>query len=249
MHLFCNWKMYLSHAEAVHLASAIAGRGVADSLHMAVFPNTLSLTEVQAKLSESAIAVGAQTVAWTPQGAYTGATSAALFMQAGCTYALVGHSERRYVFGETNDDVRRRFDACQDAGLTPVLCIGETAEDREEGKRDYRLKKQLMKVLEGQKRDIPFFVAYEPVWAISQAGEGEACDPVQVEEVHNWIAEELKQYTDRAVPILYGGSVDAHNAVGYCSLPDVAGVLVGHAAAKQEMLFPMIDALEALRRT
>lgn len=246
MYIFGNWKMYLSHEQAKAHAQAIAGIEIPAEAAVAVFPDVLSLVEVRDSLTEADVALGAQNVAWVPQGAYTGATSAALVSEVGCEYALVGHSERRHIFGETNDAVRKKLEACLDAGITPVLCIGETAEDKEHGKQEYRLKKQLMKALDGLVlRDNQLIVAYEPVWAISQGGKGMACEPADVAKTHAWLKEEVKQYTDACIPLLYGGSTNPENVVGYTSLEDVDGVLVGHASTDAARFEAMVRAVHS----
>ncbi len=247
-YVFGNWKMYLDHKEAVSLASEVATLQFdASKTKVAVFPSMLSLTAVGEALHESGVAYGAQHVAWTPRGAYTGAVSAELAHNAGATHTLVGHSERRHVFGETNDDVRKRLEAACSTGLTVVLCIGETREDLDEGKREYRLKKQLLKALDGVDADaISLIVAYEPVWAIGNSGDGTPCAPAEAEEVQSWIKTELVQYGFTDVPVLYGGSVNAQNVVSYMSLPSVDGVLVGGASKQFESFREIIEAVAAM---
>lgn len=246
-YLIANWKMYLDYHQSDALADALAAVAFdADKASVVMCPNTLAFAGVRERLNGSAFLLGAQNVNWAPLGAYTGATSAHLFKQAGATYALVGHSERRYIFGETNESVRKKLEASIDAGLIPVLCIGETADDREAGKREYRLKKQILAAFDGLplRADESVLLAYEPVWAISQGGEGTACTPADADDVHGWIRQELKQYTDKAVPILYGGSVTPENVADFCACEMVDGVLAGHASTKLELLIAMIRAVE-----
>jgi triosephosphate isomerase (TIM) len=242
-YVFANWKMYLDFDESNILANALLQEKFNESkVNLAVFPSTLSVREVSMAMKDSNLSTGAQNVNCVPKGAYTGAVSAQMFANIGCGYALVGHSERRYIFGETNDDVRKKLEACLDAGIVPVVCIGETEEDRKEGKRQYRLKKQLMKAFDGlDLGDKEMIVAYEPVWAI---GTGNACDPDDADDVHGWIKLELKNYFDNDIPVLYGGSVKAENVVSYVSRDTVDGVLVGGAAAKLETFLPLIRAVE-----
>ncbi len=242
-YIFGNWKMYLDFDESNILANGLLQENFDNvELSLAVFPSALAMYEVNLALQDSALAVGAQNVSWVPKGGYTGAISALMFKNIGCQYALVGHSERRHVFGETDEDVRKKLEACLDVGLIPVLCIGETKEEKAEGKRNYRLQKQLMKALEGlQLNGNKIIVAYEPVWAI---GTGNNCDSVEAEEVHNWIKEEIKEYLEIEVPILYGGSVKAENVVSYVSLDSIDGVLVGAATTKLDTFVPLIRAIE-----
>ena len=155
---------------------------------------------------------------------------------------MVGHSERRYVFGESDDDVRKKIESCLDAGLIPVICIGETGEDRDDNKREYRLKKQIMKAFENLDlggREV--IVAYEPVWAI---GTGNACNPDDADDIHGWIKIEVGQYVSNNIPVIYGGSVDAKNVVSYLSREMVDGVLPGSASTKFETFLPLIRAAE-----
>ena len=236
--------MYLDFAGSMILANQLAEKTFdSEKVQVGLFPSTLAFTEVEKLFRDTDIAVGAQNVVWTPKGAYTGAVSAEMFAQAGAQYALVGHSERRYIFGETDTSVKKKFDACIDAGIMPILCIGETKEDIDNNKREYRLKKQLMSVLEGVEHATKFFIAYEPVWAI---GTGEPCDHLIVANIHDMIKAELKSYTDQDIPVVYGGSVDATNVVSYLSHDNVEGVLVGHASTALEQFFPLIRAAEQI---
>lgn len=235
--------MYLDFEESVILAQALAeGNFDKQKNELAVFPTTLAMREVVMCLNGSGIVVGAQDVAWAPKGAYTGAVSAHMFKAVGCKYALVGHSERRHVFGESDEDVRKKIEACVDAGLIPVVCVGETQEDLDENKREYRLKKQLMKAFDGLQLDGGgVMVAYEPVWAI---GTGKPCSPDEADSVQGWIKMELKQYLTREVPVLYGGSVNAENVVSYVARDVIDGVLVGGASAKLDSFVKLIKAVE-----
>ena len=241
-YFFANWKMYLNYHESVALLERIAQEvKETPECTFGVFPNFLAIDRALALLKDSPVAVGAQNASWTPQGAYTGAVSAFLLKEMGCTYALIGHSERRYIFGENDDDVRKKLEACFDVGLIPVLCIGETQEDLDENKREYRLKKQLMKALFGLAvKSGELIIAYEPVWAI---GTGTPCDPTEAADIHEWIKTEVRQYTDATVPLLYGGSVAPENAPAYVAYSAIDGVLVGSASAKAESFFAIASAL------
>lgn len=234
-YIFGNWKMYLSVEESLSLAKEIAVLQFSEA-KVCIFPNALAFCAVQDIIaSNQNIALGAQNVAWTPRGAYTGALSAEIYEQSSARYALVGHSERRYIFGETNTDVRKKMEACLAAEITPVVCIGETREDKENNTRTIRLKEQIKAVfsnLDLGAGDI--FIAYEPVWAISRGSSADPCNPVDVEDVHGFIRQEISQYTDKPVPLLYGGSVNAENVVSYTVLRNVDGVLCGNASTKKE---------------
>ncbi len=243
-YLFANWKMYLHHQEALALAQQLAHTTSSADTTITIFPTALSFLSVQEALATTNISCGVQNISWTPQGAYTGALSAHLAKDVGARYALVGHSERRYIFGESDSDVRKKIDAALESGMIPVVCIGETQEDVEAGKTAYRLKKQLMMAFEGlMLSDNQLIVAYEPVWAISQSGKGIACDPLQAEEQHAFIAEEIKRYTTAQVPLIYGGSVTADNVLSYISCHHIDGVLVGSASTRLESMSALIQAV------
>jgi triosephosphate isomerase (TIM) len=240
-YIFANWKMYLDFAESMILANQLAGETFnAEKLQIGLFPSSLAFTEVEKLFRESSIVVGAQDVSWSPKGAYTGAVSAELFSQAGAQYALVGHSERRHVFGESDSDIKKKFEACLNAGIIPILCIGETKDDLDNNKREYRLKKQLM-ALEGVSSDSHFFVAYEPVWAI---GTGEACDYIMAAQMHDMVKTEVAKYTSKEIPVLYGGSVNAENVISYLPHGSIDGFLVGGASSKFESFSSLLSTVE-----
>jgi len=236
-YIFANWKMYLDLDQSVSLAEQL--RLVAynkQEMALGVFPSALAFSEVEKTLRDVGIEVGVQHAFPTPQGAYTGEVSAEEFRRAGAVYALVGHSERRHIFMQTNSDVKREFDACVDTGIIPVLCIGETKEDLDERKREYRLKKQLM-ALEDVDASTPFFVAYEPVWAI---GSGMPCDHITAAGIHDTIKQEIRSYTDRDIPVLYGGSVNAENVIFYLPHTSIDGFLIGSASTTYESMTKII---------
>lgn len=235
--------MYLDYDESCIATNQLLAADVPSNVTAAVFPNMVAVSEVTKMLKETGFAVGGQNCSWVPKGAYTGAVSAVMLKNIGCEYVLVGHSERRHIFGENDDDIRKKLEAALDAGLTPVLCVGETQQDRDEEKVEYRIKKQLMKAFDGlQLNGGKVLVAYEPVWAISQGGVGQACEPATAEEMHTLIKTELKQYIDADIPVIYGGSADAENVLSYVSLSSVDGVLVGHASTDAASLQTIINA-------
>lgn len=238
-YILANWKMYLDNAESLALAQALAKCTVAPEKTVVVFPSALAFAQVQWALQDTSFLLGAQNVAFSPRGAYTGAISAEIFRLAGAEYALVGHSERRHIFGETDTAVRQKMEACFEAGVIPVLCVGESKEDKEAGKRQYRLKQQLSAVFSNLTvLPKPFLLAYEPVWSI---GSGDPCLPADVVDVHGFLQAELKQYTDLSIPILYGGSVTAENVLSYTSLQEVDGVLVGSASVSVDSFVPLLE--------
>lgn len=242
-YLFANWKMYLDYDESNILANALANeaKNFAGDVLMAVFPGALSLYSAGQVLNDVGIGVGAQNVYWVDKGGYTGEISAAMFRAAGCKYALVGHSERRHVFHESNHDVRQKIEAVLAAGLVPVLCVGETLNERQEGKTDEVVEVQLRAALHDlvwpENREL--IIAYEPVWAI---GTGEACSAAEAERMHGLIGKWAGDLLPAAAPvILYGGSVRPDNVSEYLSSPHIDGVLVGGASAKLDSWMEIIN--------
>lgn len=233
-YIFGNLKMYLGLAESHALAQELSALSLPSNFGYAVFPSSLVFSEFKNTLGNSPIALGAQNVSWVSQGAYTGAISAHMYLDAGARYALVGHSERRYIFGETNESIRKKVEACLDTDIVPVVCIGETHEDKVNNTRHLKLEEQLKAIFDGLIVKKPIFLAYEPVWAISRSGMGEACTPSDVLDIHNFIKMELTKYTQEKIPVLYGGSVNSQNIVSYISQESVDGVLVGHASTKAD---------------
>lgn len=243
-YIFGNWKLYLTDEQSGALAQSLSALTFdTDQLYVAVFPSTLSFSRVTDMLSESGIAVGAQNVGYTPLGAYTGEVSAHVFAQAGATHALVGHSERRHIFGEDTETTVKKMQACLDEGITPVLCIGETKEDVEENKIEYRLRRQLVPVLEGVSgiKEKNWLIAYEPVWAISTGGNGTPCPAVDALERHNAIRAICTEFGVENVPILYGGSVSVDNVEEYVTTPGIDGVLVGHASVDSATFTSLVE--------
>ncbi len=228
-YVFGNWKMYLDEKESTVLAEKLVQTiQVPKDFTCVVFPSTLAFARVRDIVASTHIRVGSQNVSWAPRGAYTGATSAQIFSDSGASHALVGHSERRYIFGETDEAARKKLEACRDAGIVPVVCIGETSEDRENGKAEYRVKKQILKLFENVPlSDVSIIVAYEPVWAI---GTGTPCDHAEAARMIELIKNEIKVYYTNPVPVLYGGSVDEQTVSDFMSHSVIDGVLVGSAS-------------------
>lgn len=229
-----NWKMHLAPPAARkffrRFAPELPERGGPTVLF---FPPAISLSAVaESPDRDPATAVGVQNVHHRDAGAFTGETSASMARDAGASHALVGHSERRHVFGESDDDVRRKVEAVVRNGLVPVVCVGETLEERKADRVEEVVLRQLAAALEGLGGDGPdLMVAYEPVWAI---GTGETATPGDASRAHGALrrrlAGTLGEERARAVPLLYGGSVKPHNALELMTAPDVDGVLVGGAS-------------------
>jgi triosephosphate isomerase (TIM) len=232
-----NWKMHGSRAENSALIESmqhgLQGTTAADVL---VCPPFVYLWEVARLLKGSQIAVGAQSVCAEPIGAFTGENSAAMLKDVGCRFVIVGHSERRAIYKEDDALVARKFVAVQSQGLTPILCVGETLEEREQQRTFAVIARQLLAVLDvtGIASFGEAVVAYEPVWAI---GTGKNASAEQAQEVHAFIRAELQKRDARiagAARILYGGSVKAANAAEIFAMPDVDGGLVGGASLKAD---------------
>jgi len=230
-----NWKMNGSRAMVKALLEGLlAGSENESGADLAVFPPFPYLGDAQAMLTGSSISWGAQNLNPVAQGAHTGEVSAGMLLDFGCRYVLVGHSERRAIYGESDEDVAARFEAALAAGLEPVLCVGETLEERESGETERVVDRQLSAVLgrcgiEGFARAI---VAYEPVWAI---GTGKTASPDQAQAVHAFIRDKFVSQDDiiaGQLRILYGGSVNGTNAAELFARDDIDGGLVGGASLK-----------------
>lgn len=230
-----NWKMNGRLSTALALADALAGRvdAGAPGCELAVFPPFTAIHAVAQRLADAPLALGGQDCHAEPHGAHTGDVSAPMLADLGCTYVIVGHSERRHGHGETDADVAAKAHAAVAAGLTPIVCVGETAAERDAGRAGAVLDAQLDGSLPdaGTGRVI---VAYEPVWAI---GTGRSAAPAEVSAMHGRIRAQLRARLGGdadGVRILYGGSVKAETAEDLLALADVDGVLVGGASLKAE---------------
>jgi triosephosphate isomerase len=217
------------------------------SAEVALFPPFTSLDRAGRLLREAGVELGAQDVYFEPKGAFTGAVSPGMLAACGCRYVLVGHSERRHVFGDGDAIVRRKLDAAIAGGLDPVFCIGETIAERRSGQTNLVLETQLEAGLNGHSLETTarIVIAYEPVWAI---GTGETATPEQAQEASAWIREWVRRHYGRAAEtlrILYGGSVNLDNARSLLALPDVDGALVGGASLDPEGFAALVAAAEA----
>jgi len=232
-----NWKMNASQQMVGELLDELVeGTRAGGNADMAVFPPFPYLGQVQSKLKETAIAWGGQTVNPAEKGAHTGEVAASMLLDFGCEYVLVGHSERRTIYGESDADVADRFAAALEAGLHPVLCVGETLEEREGDETEAVVARQIDAVLDrcGVKVFAEATVAYEPVWAI---GTGKTASPEQAQAVHAFIRDKfaaLDAIIAGQLRILYGGSVNGSNAADLFARDDIDGGLVGGASLKAE---------------
>ena len=221
-----NWKMHGNRASNRALLEAVlAGLAGVTSVGCAVCVPHPYLAETAGLLKGKALALGAQNLSEHAQGAYTGEVSAAMLKDVGCRYVLAGHSERRQLYGETDAVVAAKFAAAAGQGMTPILCLGETLAEREAGRTEAVVLRQLEAVFLVNKKESfkQAVVAYEPVWAI---GTGRTATPEQVQEVHRFLRKQLPE----SARLLYGGSVKKENAAALFALPDVDGGLIGGAS-------------------
>ena len=233
-----NWKMHTTAQEARQLASAVVQASVKVSdRDVMIAPPYTALAVAGSVISDTDVMLGAQNVHWEEKGACTGEISAAMLKEVGCVMAIVGHSERRHVFGETDLMINRRVTGALRSGLIPVLCIGETLEQREAGQTLQVLEDQIRQGLAGVEVTDGgnLVIAYEPVWAI---GTGKTATEVQAQEVHSFIRNLLADIYEKniaaGVRILYGGSVKPDNIDILMQQDDIDGALVGGAALKAE---------------
>jgi triosephosphate isomerase len=245
-----NWKMNGSSAANAELvAGIIAGVPGGDGFSLLVCPPFPYIAAVAAQAEGSPVKVGAQNVSEHEKGAYTGEVAPAMLKDTGCDYAIVGHSERRSLYGETSEQVAAKFVAAQEAGIIPILCIGETLEEREAGTTEQVVDAQLDAVLDaaGIAAFSKAVIAYEPVWAI---GTGMTASPEQAQDVHRHIRARLASENEAIagdVQILYGGSMKGENAAGLLAQPDIDGGLIGGASLKADDFLAIAQAAASLR--
>jgi triosephosphate isomerase len=230
-----NWKMHKTVAEAVALVNELR-EGLGDAtgkVQVAVAPSFTALHAAAQALRGGAVELAAQNVHWEAQGAFTGEVSAPMLAEVGARHCIVGHSERRQLFGETDETVRKKVGAVLSAGMLPIVCVGETLQEREAGRTLQVVERQVRAALARLAAQISALtLAYEPVWAI---GTGKTATSAQAQEVHaaiRKIVRELGGSAADAVRIQYGGSVKPENAAELMSQPDVDGALVGGASLK-----------------
>ena len=230
-----NWKMNGSTADSEALvAGIISGVPKGSGFRLLICPPFPYLGGIAAQIEGSAVALGAQNVSEHDSGAFTGETAPSMLVDVGCDYVIVGHSERRAIYGESSEQVANKFKAAQAAGLTPILCVGETLEEREAGTTETVVNAQLDAVMDaaGVAAISSAVIAYEPVWAI---GTGKTATPEQAQDVHRHIRARIAARDPelaKNVQILYGGSMKGENAPGLLAMPDIDGGLIGGASLK-----------------
>ncbi len=233
-----NWKMNKTVSEAIDFVRQLKAL-VADvrNIDIVVAPTFTALRAVSREIEGGNIELAAQNVFWESRGAYTGEISPSMLKDVGCRYVIIGHSERRQYFGETNESVHKKIKASLAMGLYPIVCVGEALEEREAGKTFDVVKIQVTQCLEGFSREEmeKITIAYEPIWAI---GTGKTATLQQAEEVHAFIREQMGQMTHRQIServrIQYGGSVNPDNISDLMLQPNIDGALVGGASLKAD---------------
>lgn len=245
-----NWKMHKTNTEAVQLAEAIKGKTTSiQKTQMIICPPTTALTAVSAVVSNTSIAVGAQNMYWESHGAFTGEISSEMIKSTGATYVIIGHSERRQYFHETDETVNKKTRYALQTKLNPIICIGESLEQREDGITKDIINRQLEGALKDISADqmLQIIIAYEPIWAI---GTGKTATPEQAQDVHAFIRTKLESLFDAAtsqsVVLQYGGSVKPANAYELLNQTDIDGALVGGACLEADSFSEIIKAAESL---
>ncbi len=247
-----NWKMNGSKLEIGTLVDELQAELASVALErcrVLVFPSQVYLDRVAGQLEGTSIGLGAQDVDERPEGAITGGVSAAMVKDVGCRYAIVGHSERRTLFQESDATVADKYELCQSAGLITIVCVGETLEEREAGETISVVRRQLKAVTDRVGKEFAgSLVAYEPVWAI---GSGRSASPEQAEEVHASLRAclaEVDVALAEATSILYGGSVSAENAQSLFEMNNIDGALVGGASLNAGSFAKICETAERVKR-
>lgn len=239
-----NWKMHGSRESVVSLLDTLVNNiGAHTSAEVAVCPTYVHIAQALELCAGSAVAVGGQDCSHAATGAYTGEVAAAMLADAGCSWVIIGHSERRAYHAESDELIGAKLSAAIEAGLKPILCVGETREQREAGEAETVVAGQLAGALAGQASLDGLVVAYEPVWAI---GTGLTATPEQAQDMHAFIRAQLQGVSTldaTAIRLLYGGSVKPGNAAELFAQPDIDGALVGGAALVAEDFQAIADAV------
>jgi triosephosphate isomerase len=238
-----NWKLFKNSTEALELVNGLIPlvKDAAD-VEIVVAPVFTVLDRVSSALKGTSIKLSAQNCYWEDEGAFTGEISPKMLLDAGCSHVIIGHSERRQYFGETDESVNKKTKASINAGLTAIVCVGETLKEREDGIMNDVLTRQVSKGLEGLSSFQNVIIAYEPVWAI---GTGKTATDEQAQDAHKFIRQVLLKSFDSncsdSMRILYGGSVKPDNIKGLMSQPDIDGALVGGASLKADSFASIVN--------
>ena len=243
-----NWKMHTDAAAAKALARGLVEAvGEPQGVQVAVCPPHVNLSVVAAALEGTPVRLGAQNMHFESEGAYTGEVSAAMLRSVECRYVILGHSERRQYFGETNEAVNKKVKKAVASELVPIVCVGETQQERKRGEAEAVVQRQVEGALEEVALSDPsrLVLAYEPVWAI---GTGESATPDEAQAMHAFLREQLQgrlgEVVGGALLILYGGSMKPHNAADLLGQPDIGGGLIGSASLEAEDFAAIVAAGE-----
>lgn len=242
--LFGNWKMNKTIGEARELADSIVGGITTDTIEIGVAPPFTCIAAVRDSIKGSPIHLAAQNVHWEMEGAFTGEISPKFAVDSGCDYVIIGHSERRQYFGETNHTVNKKLKSSLSVGLRVILCVGELLKEREAGKTEGVVGEQIRESVVGisSSEVESVVIAYEPVWAI---GTGKTATPGQAQEVHSFIRGFLKELygeeISQSLRIQYGGSVKPGNASSLMNEADIDGFLVGGASLEAEPFLEIVE--------
>ncbi len=240
-----NWKMNKNVAEAIELATEIKAKHDNVGVDVVLCTPFTDLYAVHQVIKDSSIALGAQDVFWEDKGAYTGQISADMLKSVGCEYVIIGHSERRQYFGETDETVNKKIKKSLEYNLTPIVCVGELLSEREAGETEIVVERQIRGAFEGLSTSdaSDIVIAYEPVWAI---GTGKVATPGQAQQVHKFIRDLLAKLYDQGVAdalrIQYGGSMKPENAAELLTQEDIDGGLIGGASLKADSFLGIVNA-------
>lgn len=240
-----NWKMNKDVDAAVDLAQQIKSGYEKFDVDVVLCPPFTNLYAVHQVVKDSPVGLGAQNIFWEDSGAFTGEVSGPMLKSAGCQFVIIGHSERRQYFGETDETVNKRLNKALEHDLTPIVCVGESLEEREANETESVVETQVRGALQGFEKDQieNIVIAYEPVWAI---GTGKVATPEQAQEVHKFIRDLLETMYDRelseALRIQYGGSMKPENAAELLAQPDIDGGLIGGASLKADSFLGIVNA-------
>ncbi|HPG39813.1 MAG TPA: triose-phosphate isomerase [bacterium] len=240
-----NWKMNKTVVEAIQLAEEIKEKYNKFDVDVVLCPPYPDLYAVHQVIKDTPVALGAQNVYWEDMGAFTGEVCAHMLKAVGCQFVIIGHSERRQFFNETDETVNKRVKKALSVGLTPIICVGEVLKERESGITDQVVEKQVRGALAGISKEeaATIVIAYEPVWAI---GTGKVATPEQAQQVHKMIRTLLASMYDKkfadSIRIQYGGSMKAENAKELLQQPDIDGGLIGGASLKADSFLGIVNA-------
>jgi triosephosphate isomerase len=248
-----NWKMNMYHQEALELVRGIIEQTrLFTSVDIVVAPPFTVLETIKGEIQNTQIQLGAQDVFFEESGAYTGEISPGMLLDAGCAYVIIGHSERRQYFGETDEIINKKVSAALKNHLIPILCVGETWDERKQGRTFLVLNQQILFGLQSidNEKLSSIVVAYEPIWAI---GTGKSANKEQVQEVHAYLRGVIKEFTSSQemafnIRILYGGSMNPKNAQEILSQNDVDGGLIGGASLKIDSFSSLVQIAESVQK-